>query len=356
MGTTFSSIHILSNEAPQISYFEFKSFSNGWQTCINIFSDWDPNYLLNAAKLISKQTSSPVLCYYIFDSEYIHFEFLQNGKLFARYSDDEFVSNKNLYGIPPLLGYASGYKKRLSNILGCSDAEEKNDLLEEYFGVCLLPFPECFSDHSTLIREKSDILYTEFIENEIALTGPKAPISLDLITEQKGKIFWDYFGKYTKKEHCYLFGYDVPNSKSLKPVRFCGEQIKPISTEEFDQNRIPLRYQRDFYEMEYGATSYALFNDLAPASYTNKKMKMPNGFFPLGFDTKNRLVLHGQRKIYIADESMNIIAKKTIKGDCADMVGDFILTYSGDSFCGYEYEPKATIRIYRLIEKKPASV
>ena len=61
-------------------------------------------------------------------------------------------------------------------------------------------------------------------------------------------------------------------------------------------------------------------------------------------------------RAYIADESMNIIAKKTIKGDCADMVGDFILTYSGDSFCGREYEPKATIRIYRLIEKKPASV
>jgi hypothetical protein len=49
---------------------------------------------------------------------------------------------------------------------------------------------------------------------------------------------------------------------------------------------------------------------------------------------------------------MKMIAKHSIKGDCVDMIGDYILTASGASFYGYEYEPKATVRIYRLSEKQ----
>ena len=43
--------------------------------------------------------------------------------------------------------------------------------------------------------------------------------------------------------------------------------------------------------------------------YANKKMKLPNHLYPLGFDTKNRLVLTGRQKICIADADMKIIAK-----------------------------------------------
>mgnify|MGYP006053728983 CR=1 FL=1 len=67
MGTTFSSIHILSHEKIQTSYGEFQSFSDDWQTCISDFSDKDSEYSLKVAKLISKQTAAPVLYFYIFD-------------------------------------------------------------------------------------------------------------------------------------------------------------------------------------------------------------------------------------------------------------------------------------------------
>ena len=355
MGTSFASIHVFDSKEIQTSYCEFRPFSDGWQTCISDFSDKDWEYSLKMAKLISKQTSSPVLYFQIFDSDYIYFEFLQNGKIVARYSDDEFSTNKNLYGIPTLLGYGDGYKKRLSRILSCDDAEEKTELLEEYFGVCLLPFSECFSDNSTLRREKGDKLYNEFIEREKAIYGKKAPVILELIAEYKGKIFWDYFGSYTEKEHCYLFGYESESHK-LTPVRFCGERIIEISDEEFSRNRTLRKYEYDFCKMIYGTTCYAEFNGSAPEPYANKKIKLPNNLYPLGFDTKNRLILGGQHKIYIADKDMKIIAKCQIKGDFADMIGDYILTASGDSFCGYEYDTRATVRIYRMMEKQPASL
>ncbi len=355
MGTTFSSIHIFTGEKVKTNYCEFQSFSDGWQTCISDFSDKDPEYSLRVAKLISKQTSSPVLYFQIFDSDYIYFEFLQNGKIVARYSDDEFSTNKNLYGIPSLLGYGDGYKKRLSNILNCDDADEKTELLEEYFGVCLLPFPECFFDCTMLKRTKDDKLYNEFIEKEKAISGKNASIVLELIAEYKGKIFWDYFGSFTQKEHCYLFGYENERAE-LTPVRFCGERLEAISKEEFDQNSVLQKHNCDFCKIEYGTICYAIFNDLAPAAYANKKLKLPNHLCPLGFDTKNRLVLSGRGKICIVDEYMRIIAKSSIKGDCADMIGDFILTASGDSFCGYEYDPRATVRIYRMNEKQSSSI
>ncbi len=353
MGTTFSGIHILSDKKIQISSFEFRSFSEGWQTCITDFSDKDIDYPFKAAKIISKQISEPILFYCIFDSDYIYFEFLQNGKCIARYSDDEFSTNKNLYGIPSILGYGDGYKKRLSNILSCDDAEEKNELLEEYFGVCLLAFPEFICDPLSLKREKSDALYREFRNRDQDISGKKAPVFLKLANEYKGKIFLDYFGSHTLtiKKHCYLFGYENQDSNLLTPVRFCGENLEPLSIEEFNQNRVKNAQERNFCKIEYGTICYAIFNDLAPSSYANKKMKLPNNFYPLGFDTKNRLVLTGRRKIYIADEHMKIVAKISIKGDCADMINDFILTTSGNSFFFYAYEPKAAVRIYQLVEK-----
>lgn len=355
MGTSFASIHIFDNNEFQTDYCEFRSFSNGWQTCISDFSDKAPEYSFKVAKLISKQTSSPVLYFYIFDSEYIYFEFLQNGKSVVRYSDDEFSTNKNLYRIPTLIGYGDGYKKRLSKILNCDDADEKTGLLEEYFGVCLLPFSECFSDYSMLKREKDNKLYNVFVEKEKTISVKNASIVIELVAEYKGKIFWDYFGSFTKKEHCYLFGYESERAE-LTPVRFCGERLEVISEEEFNQNRILPKYEYEFCKMEYGTTCHVIFNDSAPKQYANKRMKLPNNLYPLGFDKKNRFVLEGRQKICIIDEDMKIIAKNAIKGECVDMIGDFILTVSGDSFCGYEYDPRATVRIYRLNEKQPTSI
>lgn len=356
MGTTFWGIHILSNEKIELPPYEFKSFSDGWQTCITDFSEIDS--ASKTARLFSNQICKPILSYYISDSDYIYFEFFQDGKCISRYCDGGFSNNKNLYGIPSVLGYGAEHKKRLSNILNCDDAEQKTALLEEYFGVCLLPFSEFFSDTLSLKREKSDTIYQEFIKNEQAISGNRSPVSLKLVKEYKGKIFFDYFHFGNKREdtikkHCYLLGYDTPesSSESLTPVRFCGNDLEPISKEEFDRDRIPRRYHLDFYKIEYGAVCYASFNDKAPTAYANKKMKLPNNFYPWGFDTKNRLILSGNGKLYIVDDNFSIIAKVSLKGDCEDIVGDFILSATKSSFYAYAYDPKAKVRIYQLIDK-----
>ena len=355
MGTTFCGIHILSSKKIELSPYEFKSFSDGWQTCVTAFSDTDS--AIKAAKFFSKRISEPILFYCIFDSDYIYFELLQNGKCISRYCDGGYSSSKSLYSIPSALGYGEGYKKRLSNILNCGDSEEKTALLEEYFGVCLLPFPEFFSEPLFLKREKSDKIYREFIKQEKAITGKQAPISLELVKEYKGKIFFDYFNinkpYFTKKKHCYLLGYETPGSSStsLTPVRFFGQDLEPISKEEFDQGRIPIDHNFDFCEIEYGTVDYAVFNDKAPLAYANKKMKLPKSFYPSGFDSRNRLILSGNGKICIVNDNLEIISKISVKGDCEDIVGDFILSATEGSFYAYEYNPKAKVRIYQLIEK-----
>ena len=352
MGTTLSSIHILSNETIKINDFEFQSFSEGWQTCIAGFSDQDFGCAWNEAKLISKSVACPVLHYFISDSDYIHFRFLQNGKCIAQYSDDEFVKNKNLYEIPSLIGYGDGNKKRLSSILSCADADEKTKMLEEYFGVCLLPFSECLSDPSMLKRERCDTLYREFVQKEKEITGKQAPISLKLVAEFKGKIYKDYFeiASRTQKEHCYLFGYEDEGSDELRPVRFLGDKFEEISVEEFNQDRTSLINDVSFFDFDRETMSGVIFNDNSPEPYRAKKMKLPSGMYPFAFDEKQRLVLSQQGKIAIADENMKIIAKCSIKGQPADMVGDYILATSGMSFFAYCYDPISTVRIYKLIE------
>ena len=352
MGTTFSSINILSDEAIQISDFEFQSFSNGWQTCIAGFSDQDFNCACNEAKLISKRVACPVLHYFISDSDYIYFSFLQNGKCISQYSDYEFIKNKNIYGIPSLIGYEDGYKKRLSDILSCADANEKTEMLEEYFGVCLLPFSECLSNPSQLRREKSDTLYREFIKKAREITGKQAPISLKLVSEIKGKIYKDNFGSITQKEHCYLFGYETEESEELKPVRFVGEKFELISVEEFNKDRTSQINEDSVFNFDMEIMHGVIFNDRAPEPYRGKKMKLPSGMYPFAFDDKNRLLLSQQGKIAVVDENLEIIAKCSIKGQPADIVGDYILTTSGLSFCGYCYDPISTVRIYRFVEKK----
>ena len=158
MGTTFSSIHIYVNNAIEDPFLEFRSFSDGWQTCITDLSEMDFNTVLKNVKRISKAIDAPVLWFFVNDSDYIDFVFYVKGKQAAKYA----FESKNLYGIPGLIGLGEGNKKRLSNILQAADIDEKIAMLEEYFGVCLLPFPECFVTPEELKRERSDKIYLEY--------------------------------------------------------------------------------------------------------------------------------------------------------------------------------------------------
>ncbi len=356
MGTSVTSIHIFGNTTFVDCDFSFRSFSPNWLTCVDDFSEKTPDYTYKSAQNISKMTDAPVLHFGVFDSEMLWFDFFRNGKVVARYSDEELVSNKKLSDIPSLIGYVDGQKKRLSSLLSCSDTDTKISMLEEYFGVCLLFFPELLNAPEMLVRKRDNKLYQKYQAEEKALTGKAAPISLDLIAEYPGKLFLNAFGKHdTIKPHFFLYGYasesDWIEDRDLSPVRFTGNSLEASSSDVFEQDRIPHKLLDPRFQIHYKTSYQVTFSEECPADYRGKTMILPNGFYPLEFLPSGELLLRGNHRVYIADHTFKIIAKLTIKGDIADVLGAHILTTTGGSFYIYGYEPKAKIYIYEVIRK-----
>lgn len=356
MGTSLSGIHIFSDSAPVDCGYGFRSFSPNWQTCVDDLSEKEPDEIYQAARFISRHTDAPVLHFGVFDSEMIWFEFLRGGKVVSRYSDDEFVSNKKLFDIPQMTGYGDGQKRRLSSILQCADIDLKIAMLEEYLGVCLLFVPEISDEPEMLRRERGDRLYQEYLVQEKALTGKAAPIHLNLIAEYPGKLFWDFAGRNYLgiiKPHCFLYGYAQDDTYELLPVRFTGKNLEPLDLPTFSRDRIR-RADDPYFLMEYGTPDKVTFSDACPPAYRGKTMAMPNGFYPAGFTKADELLLEGNHRICVVDAGLKVIARLSIKGDIADILDDGILTTTGDSFCGYCYEPKAKIRVYEIVRKANA--
>lgn len=361
MGTSLNSIHIYGNLVPDKCGMDFISCSPGWLTCTVDFSEKEPGYSYKAAKMISKQIDAPVLHFGVFDSEKIWFDFFKKGKIVARYSDDEFISNKKIYDIPAMIGYAEGYKKRLSNILACSDTDLKIAMLEEYFGVCLLFFPGLMDEKETNYCNRTDRLYQAYQAEERELTGKRAPFALKLLEEYPGKLFSDVFGKHeTFKPHFFLHGYvveDLPaKCPKLMPVQFTGTRLETSDFDTFEKERIPTSYEKMQYEkqfeIQYGTLCKVRFLEKSPLEYRGKTMTLPNGFYPECFLPSGELLLLGNRRIYIADDTLKIIAKLSFKGDCVDILDNYILTTQGESFYAYCYHPKTKIYIYELVKKE----
>lgn len=242
MGTTMGSIHVYTGQRIINLNGSFRSFSDGWQTYISESLDSDYGVLLKLAKKISKDIDAPVLWFFESDSDYIEFNFYCGGKRVASYSGDGFTANKNLYQIPALIGYNEGHKRRLSKILSCTDTDFQVELLEEYFGVCLLPLTELLEEDSqALHRERGEHLYQQYIEEERRLTGPRAPVKVELVCEHKGKIFDDYFKAVPPvyKPHYFLFGYTDPSDnyyhRKLKPFCFRNGAMEWITDEEYEE-------------------------------------------------------------------------------------------------------------------------
>lgn len=362
MGTTFSSIHVYSSNA--VSGFpNFYSFSEGWQTYIPSEEQEDPFAFQKMAKKISRSIDAPVLWFYIFDSESLLFEFYKNGKKAAAYSQMDSNRCKNLFGIPSLIGYENGQKRRLSKILSCADIDFQLELLEEYFGVCLIPFPEILEESPNIIsRVRGEDLYQAYLAEEKKLTGKQAPIKVMLISEQTGKLFEHRFtdnDRRTYRPHHYYFGFDTFESSleegALHPVRFEQGKIVSITQEEFDavpkvlreHARIDERFSEEFYP------SYKVhFTDKAPAGLKNKTLITPRGYYFYWFDEKGRAVLSNERGgIAVVDDSLKVIAKIHVKGDPVDFVDGYILTAGSESFYAYYYNPSNAVRIYRIYDK-----
>lgn len=203
-----------------------------------------------------------------------------------------------------------------------------------------------------LHRDRSDTLYCKYQAEEKALTGKAAPIQLRLIAEYPGKLFWDFFGHnhlQSIKPHYFLYGYVQEDSHGLTPVRFTGKSLEPTDLSTFSQDRIQKAHEDPRFKMHYKTPCRVTFSDECPPAYRGKTMHLPTGFYPEGFTKNNELLLQGNHRIYVVDSTLKIIAKLSIKGDIADIRDDYVLTTTGDSFCGYCFEPKAKIYIYQIV-------
>lgn len=363
MGTTFSSIHIYSPNAV-CDFPDFRSFSEGWQTYMPMEEQEDPFVFQKLARKLSKKTDAPVLWFYTFDSEYNVFVFYRDGKRVAAYSQRD--GNKNLYSIPALVGYESGQKQRLSKILSCASLDLQITLLEEYFGVCLLPLPELLEESPELLsRVRSETQYRAYMAEEKRLTGKRAPVEMVMVLERTGKVFLSRFGDgdmMTRRPHYYYFGYDTPESTfqngALRPVHFEQGKLVPVSQEEFDA--VPkvkfltwAEGEGEIFSDEFYPTYKVHFTEKAPAGFRNKTLTTPPGFYFYWFDEKCRAILSDEHGgLAVVDDSLKVIAKMRVKGRPVDFVDGCILTVGRDSIGGYGYDPFSHIRIYRMVDKE----
>ena len=359
MGLTYGCIHVYS-ESPVIGFPEFRSFSSGWQTLMHPYDPMDPLAFPKLAKKISKATDAPVVWVLLLDEDIIHFEIYQTGKKAAVFDSISSQDCKNLYSIPGLLGYEQGGKRRISQILSCADTEEQYLLLEEFFGVCLIVLPEEWEKPETLLRARGDARYQTYLAEEKKLTGKAAPLKAQMISQQPGKLFPTLFHEKNKngRRHHYFYGYDVPDSalknEQLQPVRFKEGKLWPISREEFeDAPEISLSPfdKEEYISEEYYPVEKIHFNEKAPEELRNKTLLCPKGYSFFSLDQRGRVLLSNLRGgIAVADSSMKIIAKTSVKGGPIDFADGYILTVGPGSGWLYFYSPSDMIRIYQLLD------
>ena len=362
MGTTLSSIHIYSPN-PVSTFPDFHSFSDGWQTYVPKNEPEDPFAFQGLAKKISRSIDAPVLWFYIYDSDLLVFQFYKNGKKIASYSQTEPNGCKNLYAIPSMIGYENGQKRRLSKILSCADIEYQIALLEEYFGVCLVPIPELISESSNaMFRLRSESLYRSYLTEEKKLIGKKSPINVALVSEQTGKLFDGKFGDediWSFRPNYYYFGYSTFESNfrdgALYPVRFESGKLVPITQEEFDAvPPIPRQNAREDerFSEEFSPSYKVHFTDKAPDGLKNKTLVPPRGYYFYWFDEKGRAILSNERGgLAVVDDTLKVIAKIQVKGTPVNYADGYILTVGSESFFAYYYNPSNSIRIYRIFDK-----
>lgn len=364
MGITFCSIHIYCSESVNLKDFEFQCFSQNWQTLLRSEEFTDPDETKEAAKTISKLVNDPVLWFYEFDDDYIYLKLFSRGKLVSSYSGDGMYRNKNLSQIPQLIAHDDGGSRRLLKILRCQDVDFQVNLLEEYFGVCLLPLSDMLDNERHLLsRRRDDKLYKAYIAEEMALAEKHAVVRVELVQEIDGLLYdADWHHEWFSEKEARSFGY-LPcfrkyyylhypariTGVSSVPVHFCDGRIYFISHEEMARDGADQPYHsrhtgdNPYYEHEYYPNKI-IFSDSGPAAYRGKEMLLPHGMYGLGFDSKERLILWNRKSTFaIVNESLCIIAKKKLKGTIFDIDCDYILTVEEKGIFG-------KIRVFRICD------
>ena len=71
-----------------------------------------------------------------------------------------------------------------------------------------------------------------------------------------------------------------------------------------------------------------LFSEDAPQPYTGKTIRLPRGFYGLGFDEKKRFLVYNEKSSFAwIDENGKLMAKQHVRGDIIDHDGDYLLTW-----------------------------
>ena len=363
MGITFCSVHVYSTEAVAFENTKFARYSQGWQTVLPEDKDFsDPKATQRIAKDISRAVSAPVLWFFEFDSEAIYMKIFQQGKQISSYDGSGFGSSKKLLQIPLLIGYENSGKRRFTKILGCADIDLRIKLLEEFFGVCLLPFPEMADENrSALSRVREEKLFKSYEAEEKKLTGKHAAVEAEVVQELDGVLYgedWNcqwFDEKQVRrlphfKPHYYLYCKRRVTGEEYIPVHFCNGKIQFIDQEEMRRDGADRPYPHHYigdnpnYEQRFFPNKL-IFLDTAPAAYRGKEFLLPNGFYGLGFDAKDRLLLYDSNNTFaVVDKNTKIIAKKRLKGKIWDTDGDYILTLERKGLSD-------RIRVYRIFDK-----
>lgn len=353
MGITLASLHIFSADPVDPALGRFHSFSKGWQTMLPSEEgqeiDWSPSFL----RALSKKAAAPVLMFSIFDSDEVFFSIHEQGKQRAYFSTFGYEGNKGIFQIPGLVGYPDGYKRRISEILSCPDAELLTALLEEFFGVALLVDEEIIATcPEELERSKGETGYLAFHESQKKLRGKHAPIRAVLTQELHGKLFTHAFGR--NGLFCppgyFLFGYHYDGFplSDLRMMRFANGRL-----EEADAEMVPEEPQINFADLHYEWDVHppqktVTFTGDCPDVYKGKTFTIPEGFYPFAFDSKQRFVLCRGRSVAFMNPEGELIARLSLKGEPAALIDDYLLTAGAESFYAFVYDPKEYIRIYRL--------
>ncbi|MCR5067076.1 MAG: hypothetical protein K6A14_03315 [Erysipelotrichaceae bacterium] len=368
MGTTISSIHIYTDNQIPASLGCFRSFSDGWQTLVPKYGediDYDDHRKL--ARKLSRQVSCPVLWFRELDSDEFGFIIFHQGKQITVFGTD-FYDNKGIFKAPPLIGYSSGNKQRLSMILYCADIDSTIAMLEEYFGVCLEVTADLVSEYPEQLRRiRSDALYREYLNKQKQLTGKKAPISVELTEEIFGMLeFNGSFSDHSQpRKHIFYIAQfrsilELKKNWTLPSVEFREGKLEPadktiISRAGLKPNILgdDPRFKVEFYPFT------VTFTHKAPPAYRGKVFRQfPRGYYPYDFDQRDHLILSNERNgVAFMDSEGKVIAKCSLKGYLTDYRDGYFLTDKTGPFqpYGWGFNPDGLLRIYRIIYKDSQS-
>ena len=374
MAATYGSIHVLCDEPVSIAFYDFASWAPGWQTMIPTEANremlTDPEASARKAKAISKLLGKTVLWFFLFDEDVVSFALFSEGKTLAAHN--AFSSDKNISKIPALVGINESYRKRLSKILSCTDTDIQIKLLEEFFGVKLLLFPEMLEEDSACaVCGKGSALFEKYESENRAPTGKKSPIQVKRLFELEGVLSdSDWNNKYHQADGClwvfqkhyWLYSWQKATGEEEKPVCFRAGRLDFISDAEMlqlgtDQQYNETRNKDPLYEQLF-FPNRILFSENAPEPYRGKTIRHPDGFYGLGFDGKGRFLLFNEASCFAwMDQDGKLLAKQNVKGHIIDHDGDFLLTWeekwdrterNGKPFPTRWY---GMIRGYRLFDK-----